>query len=71
MVGKHRNVRMCAPDDFDGLVLPGRVINPYALRLVPQAIDFIRHFVAEKKPIAAICRGPWTLIDAGGVNAKK
>jgi protease I len=59
------------PDDFDGLVLPGGVINPDALRLVPQAIDFIRHFVAEKKPIAAICHGPWTLIDAGGVNGKK
>jgi protease I len=39
--------------------------------LVPQAIDFIRHFVAQKKPIAAICHGPWTLIDAGGVKGKK
>jgi protease I len=44
------------------------VINPDALRLVPQAIDFVRHFVQEKKPIAAICHGPWTLIDAGGVS---
>ena len=59
------------PDDFDGLVLPGGVINPDALRLVPQAIEFIRHFVEEKKPIAAICHGPWTLIDAGGVQGKK
>jgi protease I len=59
------------PDDFDGLVLPGGVINPDALRLVPKAIDFVRHFVAEKKPIAAICHGPWTLIDAGGVKGKK
>ncbi len=59
------------PDDFDGLVLPGGVINPDALRLVPKAIEFVRHFVARKKPIAAICHGPWTLIDAGGVRGKK
>lgn len=58
-------------DEFDGLVLPGGVINPDALRLVPEAIDFVRHFVAEHKPIAAICHGPWTLIDAGGVKGKK
>lgn len=58
------------PESFDGLVLPGGVINPDALRLVPEAIDFVRHFVNEKKPIAAICHGPWTLIDAGGVEGK-
>lgn len=58
------------PEKFDGLVLPGGVINPDALRLVPQAIDFVRHFVREKKPIAAICHGPWTLIDAGAVRGK-
>jgi protease I len=57
--------------DFDGLVLPGGVINPDALRLVPEAIDFIRHFVQQKKPIAAICHGPWPLIDAGGVKGKR
>ncbi len=56
--------------EFDGLVLPGGVINPDALRLVPEAIEFVRHFVTEKKPIAAICHGPWTLIDAGGVKGK-
>lgn len=59
------------PEDFDGLVLPGGVINPDALRLVPKAIEFVHHFVRQKKPIAAICHGPWTLIDAGGVNGKK
>jgi protease I len=57
-------------DDFDGLVLPGGVINPDALRLLPEAVEFIRHFVQEKKPIAAICHGPWTLIDAGGVKGR-
>lgn len=59
------------PQQFDGLVLPGGVINPDALRLVPAAIDFVRHFVSGNKPIAAICHGPWTLIDAGGVKGKK
>lgn len=58
------------PEDFDGLVLPGGVINPDALRLVPAAIDFVRHFVQKEKPIAAICHGPWMLIDAGGVSGK-
>ena len=42
------------PEDFDGLLLPGGVINPDALRLVPAAIDFVRHFVQERKPIAVI-----------------
>ncbi len=55
---------------FDGLVLPGGVINPDALRLVPAAISFVRHFIEKQKPIAAICHGPWTLIEAGGVRGK-
>ena len=41
-------------EDFDGLVLPGGVINPDALRLLPEAIEFVRHFVRAKKSIAAI-----------------
>lgn len=56
---------------FDALVLPGGVINPDALRLEPKAIDFIRSFVQSGKPIAAICHGPWTLIDAGGVRGRR
>ena len=59
------------PENYDGLLLPGGVINPDALRLVPAAIDFVRYFVQQKKPIAAICHGPWTLIDAGGVKGKR
>ena len=53
-----------------GLILPGGVINPDALRLVPAAIEFARHFVQAKKPIAAICHRPWTLIDASGGRGK-
>jgi protease I len=59
------------PRDYDGLVLPGGVINPDALRLAPRAIDFVKSFVDGHRPIAAICHGPWTLIDAGGVRGKR
>lgn len=57
--------------DYDALVLPGGVINPDKLRQHPRAIAFIRAFANAGKPIAAICHGPWTLIDAGLVHRKK
>ncbi len=57
------------PRDFDALLLPGGVGNPDQLRLSPESIDFIRNFAGEEKPIAAICHGPWTLIDAGVAKA--
>jgi len=56
--------------EYDALVLPGGVMNPDALRTEPQAIAFVREFVRSNKPIAAVCHGPWTLIDAGGVYGK-
>lgn len=59
------NVRDAHPRDFDALVLPGGVANPDQLRLSKESIQFIREFGDEDKPIAAICHGPWTLIDAG------
>jgi protease I len=58
-------------DDFDALLLPGGVINPDTLRINQEAISFIKQFIEDKKPIAAICHGPWTLIEAGGVRGKK
>lgn len=58
-------------DDYDAIVLPGGVINPDALRLEPTAIAFIRAFAQAAKPIAAICHGPWTLIDAQAVEGKR
>ena len=57
-------------DDYDGLVLPGGVINPDKLRMDPEAIAFVRAFVESGKPIAAICHGPWTLINARGVRGR-
>jgi protease I len=56
--------------EFDALLLPGGVINPDKLRMHPAAIDFIRAFGSAGKPIAAICHGPWTLIDAGLVKGR-
>ena len=64
------DVRDARPGDFDALVLPGGVANPDQLRLSMEAITFIRDFGRENKPIAAICHGPWTLIDADLVTGK-
>lgn len=64
------HVRDAMPADFDALVLPGGVANPDQLRMSAESIDFIRRFAAEEKPIAAICHGPWTLIEAGVVEAR-
>jgi protease I len=58
------------PEDFDGLLLPGGVMNPDRLRIIPEAIRFVKAFVDDKKPIAAICHGPWTLIDAGAAEGR-
>jgi protease I len=59
------------PEDFDGLLLPGGVANPDTLRTDKHAVAFIRHFTEAHKPVAAICHGPWTLIEAGAVHGKR
>lgn len=59
------NVSDARPADFDALLLPGGEANPDRLRLSKEAIEFIKAFGDEDKPIAAICHGPLTLIDAG------
>jgi protease I len=64
-------IQQANPNDYDGLVLPGGVINPDKLRMVPEAVAFVRNFVQSGKPIAAICHGPWTLINAEGVRGRK
>lgn len=50
--------------NYDALLLPGGVINPDKLRMNKQAVDFVKAFYQQSKPIAAICHGPWLLIDA-------
>lgn len=56
--------------DFDALLLPGGVANPDQLRMNPKAVEFVRAFADQAKPIAAICHGPWTLIEAGAVRGR-
>ncbi len=58
------------PEDYDALLLPGGVINPDLLRIDEDALRFIKHFVAAAKPIAAICHGPWPLIEVGAVAGR-
>ena len=58
------------PEDFDALMIPGGLMNPDQLRSTPEAVDFARHFFEESKPVAAICHGPWVLIDAGVVRGR-
>ncbi len=59
------------PADYAALVLPGGVMNPDHLRMDPAAVDFVRKFVETGKPVAAICHGPWLLVEAGVVKGKK
>ncbi len=66
-----RDLGAADPSSYDALVLPGGVANPDALRLEPKAIAFVRSFAEAKKPIAAICHGPWTLINAEAVEGRR
>lgn len=66
-----RTVDEVSASDFDALVLPGGVINPDTLRTNAQAVSFVRDFVQQSKPVAAICHGPWTLIEAGVVRGRR
>jgi protease I len=58
------------PGDYDALLLPGGVMNPDKLRRNEKALQFVRSFFDAGKPVAAICHGPWTLIDAGVVAGR-
>jgi protease I len=58
-------------DDYDALVLPGGVINPDKLRMDEDAISFVKDFFAQHKPVAAICHGPQTLINADVVDGRE
>jgi protease I len=59
------------PENYDGLLLPGGVMNPDKLRLQPNAVEFVRAFFAAGKPVAAICHGPQLLIEADVVRGRK
>jgi protease I len=56
------------PEDYDALLLPGGVMNPDTLRTKPQAVSFVKAFFDAGKPVAAICHGPWTVVEAGAAK---
>jgi protease I len=58
------------PENYDALLLPGGVANPDRLRTIPAAVQFVKSFFQEHKPVAAICHGPWLLVEADVVRGK-
>jgi protease I len=69
-VSVDRRLDEVGPDEFDALVLPGGQINPDKLRMNERAVEIVRAFAGAKKPVAAICHGPWLLAEAGLVEGK-
>ncbi len=67
-VAVDRTIDAVKPDEYAALVLPGGVANPDALRTDARVVNFVRAFFEQQKPVAAICHGPWTLIEAGVVK---
>ena len=63
-------VAEASADDYDGLVLPGGVANPDVLRMDPDAVRFVRSFFEAGKPVASICHGAWTLVEADAVRGR-
>jgi protease I len=59
------------PADYDALLLPGGVMNPDHLRMNPAAVRFVQSFFAAKKPVAAICHGPWLLAEADVIRGRR
>ena len=60
-----------SPDDFDALVLPGGTVNPDQLRMNPTAVSFVRDFMDSGRPVASICHGPWTLVEADRARGRR
>jgi protease I len=65
-----RTIDQARAGDYDGLVLPGGVANPDRLRVNEQAVAFTRAFIDADKPVAAICHGPWLLVEADAVRGR-
>jgi protease I len=65
-----KTVEEVSASDYDGLVQPGGVGNPDALRTDENAVNFVREFFEQGKPVAAICHGPWMLVEAGVVRGR-
>ena len=67
----NKTLDQARPSDYDVLLLPGGVINPDHLRTEPKAVQFVKEFAQSGKTVAAICHGPWTLIEADVVRGRK
>jgi len=65
------SLQAARPEDYHALLLPGGVMNPDRLRLNPEAVAFVKSFVTEHKPVAVICHGPWTLVEADVVRGRR
>jgi protease I len=63
-------LKAAKPTDFDALLLPGGVMNPDRLRMDPSAVQFVGAFFKAGKPVAAICHGPWLLVETGAVKGR-
>ena len=66
-----RPLSSARPDHYDALLLPGGVINPDTLRTIPAAVAFVTAFFAKGKPVASICHGPWTILEAGAARGRR
>ena len=66
-----KTVDEVSASDYEGLVLPGGVFNPDALRVNEAAVAFVKDFFQQHKPVAAICHGPWVLVEADVVRDRK
>ena len=69
--GVDRLVGSASVDEYDALLLPGGTVNPDQLRMQPAAVDFVRAFVESGKPVASICHGPWSLVEAGVARGRR
>ena len=65
-----RTLDEARPEDYDALVLPGGVANPDQLRTEPDAVRFVKDFFEAGTPVAVICHGPWTLVEAGVLDGR-
>jgi protease I len=70
-VAVDRELESADPADYDALLLPGGVMNPDTLRTQPKAVAFVKAFFDSGKPVAAICHGPWTIVESGAAKGHK
>lgn len=66
-----RQIGDVSVDDYDALLLPGGTVNPDSLRISTASVDFVQRFAATGRPIASICHGPWTLLEAGVLRGRR